>query len=419
MKNGKLGPFMLSGLMVGPVLGSGIFILPPLVQQAAGEWAVPAWLVTVFLNAVFAFVFGFLSIQFPGNGGVADAIAHVFGARAKRLASYYLISAVIFGPAAVLLTIAQYLPLPWLDTVPGGRMGVALCLVPFGFILLLQRIRAIGTIALVVSSVSAVLLFAGSVLVVLTYGEGMPLVPRPASFDAGVFGHSLLMLFWIIVGWEVVGNYSGDVDGPKRTIPRAVMGSVAAVTAVELCVAFAMQAQAVPQQAGYGVARMLYPMFGPYGGLVCSLLVTALCVTTYLMFVGGVARLMASLADDGALPAAFGKTRGGVPVVSVAALCLMQAGSLVACLSGLARLESLVAIASGFFLANALIGIGTGIVMLSRMWKRVCAALLAVVLLVVFGQSEWFVLFAVGVLAIWCLKPVSRVVSGEESVTGR
>lgn len=409
MKSGKLGPFMLSGLMVGPVLGSGIFILPPLVHEAAGEWAIPAWLITVALNAVFAFVFGFLAIQFPGNGGVADAIGHVFGPRAKRLASYYLISAVIFGPAAVLLTIARYLPLPWLDTLPGGRMGVALCLVPLGFLFLLQHIRSIGTVALAISSISAVLLFVGGVLVMAFHGSGQGLLLEPESFNADVFGHALLMLFWIIVGWEVVGNYSGEVDDPQRTIPAAVWGSVIAVTAVELCVAFAIQTADVPAQAGYGVAKLLYPLFGASAGVVCSVLVTALCVTTYLMFVGGVARLMAALAAEGALPAVFAKTRNGVPVVSIGVLCLMQAGSLAACIADMAKLESLVAIASGFFLANAIIGIGTGIVMLPHLWKRVCAALLGAVLLVVLSQSQWFVLAACIILALWCFNPAERL----------
>lgn len=404
MKSGKLGPYLLSGLMVGPVLGSGIFILPPLVHEAAGEWAFPAWCITVVLNAIFAFVFGFLSIQFPGDGGVADAIAHVFGPRLKRLASYYLISAVIFGPAAVLLTIARYIPLPWLDTVEGGRMLAALCLVPVGYALLLQRIRAIGTMALVLSSVSAVLLLTGGIWVIARYSTDLSVLPGVQDFDAGVFGHVLLMLFWIIVGWEVVGNYSGEVAEPQKNIPRAVCGSVAAVTFVELCVAFAMQRADVPAQAGYGMAKLLYPMFGNAGAVVCSLLVTALCVTTYLMFVGGVARLMASLAQEGAFPALVGRrNRDGVPVIALTLLCLMQGLSLGACLFGLARLETLVAIASGFFLANALIGISAAMMLLKMQWQKWCAALLAVVLCIVLTQSAWFVLVAIAGLGVWCL----------------
>lgn len=452
MRGKKLGPFLLSGLMVGPVLGSGIFILPPLVYGEAGEWALPAWMITVCLNAVFAFVFGFLSIRFPGSGGVSDAIAHAFGSRAGVLASLYLISAVIFGPAAVLLTIAQYLPLPPVLTEgaaqlaagsfagqaeQGQRMLLAMALVVPGYLLLLQRIRSVGAVALVLSSVSAVLLFAGGVLVLAQYDGGKPLLPAAGSFEPGVFGHALLMLFWIIVGWEVVGNYSGDVESPGRTIPRAVLGSVAAVTLVEICVALAVQREALPVAAGYGVARLLYPLFGDAGQMVCALLVTALCTTTYLMFVGGVARLVSSLAASLAsaihITPAFGEPsamrrsgedgRGAVavflpllrmlerrngadvPAGAVTLLCSAQVVTLIACMAGLARLETLVSVASGFFLANALMGIAAAIVMLRVPWQRAIAGGLAAVLLVVLWQAAWFVLAVVAVLAVLCLVP--------------
>lgn len=406
----------MCGLMIGPILGSGIFILPPLVHAAVGVWALPAWGITVVLNAIFAFVFGFLSVQFPGDGGAADAIAHVLGARAKRLASYYLISAVVFGPAAVLLTIARYLPIDVLDTLPGGRMTVALMLVPVGYALLMLRIRAIGTLALVLSSISTVLLLGGSILVLGYYSNGSTLQPELGAFDSGTFGHALLMLFWIIVGWEVVGNYSGEVEAPQRTIPRAVMGSVVAVTLVELCVAVAMYRADVPETAGYGMARLMYPVFGTGAAFVCSLLVTALCITTYLMFVGGVARLMASLGEGGGLPRFTARRNSnGVPVASLTILCCMQAASLGACLAGIAQLETLVAIASGFFLANALIGIGAAVIILPGLVKKLFALLLAAVLMIVLVQSAWFVLLAISVMAAACLSMNRRALKPQSA----
>ncbi|HHD57345.1 MAG TPA: amino acid permease, partial [Desulfobulbaceae bacterium] len=108
-QNKKLGPFLLSGLMIGPILGSGIIILPPLVYQVAGNQALAAWMLIVGLSFFFAVIFGRLSILFPGDAGVARAIEEAFGSRVKKLTSLYLIGAVLFGPVAVLLTAAKYL----------------------------------------------------------------------------------------------------------------------------------------------------------------------------------------------------------------------------------------------------------------------------------------------------------------------
>ncbi|NHZ48400.1 amino acid permease, partial [Desulfovibrio sp. XJ01] len=117
MRSAQLGPWLLAGLIVGPVLGSGIIILPPVVLGVAGAWALPAWLVMIAVGVVFALVFGELSVLFPGDGGVSVAVGHAFGPQGRRLASLYLVVAVLFGPVAVLLTGVRYLPLGGLPPV--------------------------------------------------------------------------------------------------------------------------------------------------------------------------------------------------------------------------------------------------------------------------------------------------------------
>ncbi|SMF23692.1 amino acid permease [Desulfovibrio gilichinskyi] len=110
MQAGKLGPALFCGLIIGPILGSGIFILPPLVIEKAGQWAFPAWLAIILINAAFAYVLSWLSVMHPGESGVTKAVEKAFGARIKMLTSFYLIASVCIGPAAVLLTLGEYLP---------------------------------------------------------------------------------------------------------------------------------------------------------------------------------------------------------------------------------------------------------------------------------------------------------------------
>ncbi len=60
------------------------------------------------LGAVFAYVFTELSIMSPGNEGVSIAIGKGLGPIFKEMASNFLISAVCFGPIAVLMIAAEY-----------------------------------------------------------------------------------------------------------------------------------------------------------------------------------------------------------------------------------------------------------------------------------------------------------------------
>ena len=85
----KIGWLLLSGLIIGPIMGTGIILLPPLVYQVAGVWALPAWVVMVCVSFFFAFIFSSLTILSPGDAGVANAIEKAFGKQVKLLASFY------------------------------------------------------------------------------------------------------------------------------------------------------------------------------------------------------------------------------------------------------------------------------------------------------------------------------------------
>ncbi|WP_353116721.1 APC family permease [Nitratidesulfovibrio sp.] len=432
MRSAQLGPWLLAGLIVGPVLGSGIIILPPVVLGVAGPWALPAWLVMIAVGVVFGLVFGELSVLFPGDGGVSVAVGHAFGPEGRRLASLYLVVAVLFGPVAVLLTGVRYLPL---GGMPPVGVAYGLLLVCAG--LMLRQVASLGRVALVLSSVSAGLLFAGGVATLgdaagtLWKGTGGGMVGGMAAFalpapDWSMLGHALLLLFWIVVGWEVVGNYSAEVRNPRRTIRKAVIRALAAVTAVDVAVAGGMQWLAVRNAApalgsapgvigapgavdaagGFtvpqdGVAALLTPLFGAWGGPVLGALALALCATTYLMFVGGVARLAASLAADGILPRVVGlRAATGAPAGGIGMLCGAHMVVLAAVGRDVIDVTGLVALADGFLLANALCGVLTAVRLL-RGPLRWGAAGLALVLGAVLAHAAWWVLGVVAGLAVW------------------
>ncbi|KYC67932.1 hypothetical protein B4092_3471 [Bacillus licheniformis] len=109
MREKKLGPLLLSGLMTGPILGSGIILLPPMIHQTAGDYAIFAWLLMLGIGFLFAWVFARLSVEYPNDAGIAYAAEKAFGSRVKKLAVFYFIMAASFGPAAVLMTAGEYI----------------------------------------------------------------------------------------------------------------------------------------------------------------------------------------------------------------------------------------------------------------------------------------------------------------------
>jgi len=398
MSQRKIGTVSLCCMMIGGVLGSGIIILPPLAIESAGGWAVPAWGLTAAFGIAFAYVFAHIGTIFPGEGGAASAVERAFGPGAKRLAAYALAGAALFGPAAVMLTVVDYLPAGLVPDNPSAR-GLAAGLVQVTCAgLLLSGLKNMSRVTLVLATSATGLLLAGAGVALIS-GVRVPAEMPP--FDGGAMGYTLLLLFWAVVGWEVVGNYGAEVTDPRRTVPRAAVLAAIIVGLVSLAVAAGLQYGTFPDSAGHGVAALLYPLFGDAAAWVMAGLVVALCVTTYLMFVGGVSRMVAHLAGTGGMPKPFDRRNAhGVPwlvVVCYTAVHLCQIG-----LTSIDVLDikAILAIADGFFLANALLGTLAAVRLFSAPVPRLVAIGLSVGIFLVFMQSHWQVLAAIGCMAL-------------------
>ncbi|WP_338668978.1 APC family permease [Pseudodesulfovibrio methanolicus] len=403
MSQRKIGTVPLSCLMTGAVLGSGIIILPPLAIEVAGPWALPAWGATMLFGAAFAYIFARVGTLFPGEGGAADAVARAFGPWARDLGAYALAGAALFGPAAVMLTVADYLPPGLLPDTPAAH-GAAAAAVQVGSALLLAGgLRTMSRVTTVLAVSATILLLAGAAVTLALHrsSEAAAALLAPPPLSVPTLGYTLLLLFFAVVGWEVVGNYGAEVRDPRRTMVRAALLAGAVVGLVSLAVAAGLQLGAFPQGAGHGVAGLLHPLFGPAAPWIMAALVAALCVTTYLMFVGAVVRLVAHLARQGGLPAWVGRRNGrGVPVAILAVYTLVHLGQLALVSLGVLDMAGILAIADGFFLVNALLGALAAARLLAAPLPRVVSLVLALCLFAVLLTSRWPVLAAIAIMAL-------------------
>lgn len=409
--NKKIGPLLLSGLMIGPILGSGIILLPPMAYEKLGNASLWAWIIIMALGAIFAMIFSKLTILHPGDGGMTIAIEKAMGHKLKLYASLLMISAVSFGPSAVMLTAAEYLAkLKVLESVPEAVL--ALLLVGLCLILLLKDIKFISTLSFALSTaISAVL--AVSSVVVLT---GASINIRPISqVNTTSLGQVVLLLFWAIIGWEIIGNYSEQVRDLKRTVPRATLLSLVIITGTYLIISLAVQS--LPRTGDLSLIHVLQPTFGSLSVGILALLVTGLCVCTYLLIVGALGRLVHSLAVESHFPAVLSKVNhSGVPVAAISYFICAHAFVLTASLTGILDIEGIVSIANGFFLANALIGLIAAIKIIRSPLYRAGAIILSVSLLFILSFSSakiYIALATVYLLAHYLDKRHEKRVTGK------
>ena len=391
----RLNTWTLGGLIVGPVLGSGIILLPPLAYDRLGDQSVWAWLIILALGVGFAAVFIAMTLRTHSDSGIASLVARERGATWGALASNFLTGAVVFGAVPVLLTAAQLWPAPWSLGLPTVILAAIFLVITVG--LLLAGLTTISGLTLTLSLVTAALLLVGSSVALLTAPKIV--LPLP-EFSLPNLGQTLLLLFWAIVGWEVVANYSKEVRDPGRTIPRAAAVSLVLVTLVYLAVSVTLQTLAPTATRPVTMALVLTPLLGALAGPVTGVLATGLCLCTILMFTGAVTRMTFQRARGGELPGWLGRGNPAhAPVVPI--LVLGGTSTAFLCLVGLkwVDLSFLVSLANLFFLGNALLGLSAAWSILNRGAWRPLVVLLAILLAVLISQGNPVGWIAVAVVA--------------------
>ena len=385
--NKKLNTFTLSGLIIGPILGSGVILLPSMLYNKIGNYSLIIWAMILSLGFIFALIFGKLAILFPGDGGVSLATKEALGKKYQLLTSFYLICAVFFGPVAVLLIAGQFIK-PYFPDISVVNLGFFIYIITYS--LLLFKIDFIGKLMLIVSSTITIIFLISSINILLQTNSFSLVIP---SLELSQIGYSFLLAFWAIVGWEVIGNYSNEVKETK-TLTNAVIFSAIVVSLVYILICLAILFGDFEKKAleSFKLIWLIEPIFKSYSNLILSSISLILCIGTLILFVGGVARLISSLKLTNYTSKHL---NNNTPIGALNLLSMIYIITLILVYFEVLTLDNLVAFADGFFIANAIIGLITAIVIFENGSLRYCSILLALIFFAILLFSNIFILLLI------------------------
>lgn len=334
-------------------------------------------------------------IQFPGEEGLGNAMEKAFGARIKNLSSVFLMIAALMGPVAVMMTAAEYIQ-TWLFPGKIKVEWIAFILLIMNGLILLFRLNFLGKLSFIISTFAVLILVSGSVFSLINHPSDTWDFP---VFHFSSFGYSLLLLFWTIVGWEIVGNYSSEVKNPKTTIRRAIFFSATVILVVNLVLSAAVQWTTYTGTFTIRLTGIMYPLFGQLSIGLLAIVATGLCITTHLMVVGGVARLIASLSKPiSSLHFLTKKFSNGAPYKAIGLLVFIHLLFAFLVLLKLVTVEQLVSLANAFFIANALIGLCAAIKLLKKPLLKGMAIMLSILFAILLLRSSIIALVIILVL---------------------
>ena len=400
--NKKLNTLTLSGLIIGPILGSGVILLPAMLYNMIGNYSLIIWATILSLGFIFALIFGKLAILYPGDGGVSLATKEALGKKYQLLTSFYLICAVFFGPVAVLLIAGQFIK-PYFPDTSVVVLGFYIYIITY--ILLLLKIDFIGKLMLIVSSAITLIFLISSINILLQTSSFEFFIP---SIEASQVGYSFLLAFWAIVGWEVIGNYSNEVKETK-TLTNAVIFSAITVSLVYIliCLAIVFGDFENKSTEKFKLLWLIEPIFKSYSNMILSSVSIVLCIGTLILFVGGVARLISSLKLT---PYTSKHLSNKTPIGALNLLSLIYIITLILVYFKILTLDNLVAFADGFFIANAIIGLITAIVLFEKGFLKNCSIFLTLIFFIILLFSNIFILITIISLFIFTYLKKSQYV---------
>jgi APA family basic amino acid/polyamine antiporter len=236
----RLGLLSTVGVLIGIVIGSGIFRVPAIVAAEVGSAgaAMLIWVVGGLFTLSGALTLAELAGRYPQPGGAYVFIREAYGPLVAFLFAW--VKLLMAGPsavAAVALIFAAYAGafVPLTDVqqriVAGGLL----------LVLALLNLRSVAWSAMVQNLSTATKLLALTMLAVLllSFGGGSGALAEPVGWAPsswGGFGVALITVLWTYTGWVDVTYLAGEVTDPVRTFPRAMAGGLITVILVYLLI---------------------------------------------------------------------------------------------------------------------------------------------------------------------------------------
>jgi len=229
----QLGFWMTSSVVVGTMIGSGIFMLPASLAPL-GPNAVAGWVVSGLGAVALAYSIGRLARA--GGNGIQSYIERAFGPLVAFLATFAFWISTWTALAAVAVAGAAAVG----RIVPALSSHIAVALTAIAMLLFFQATNALGarsTGRLAVAAAVLKILPLLAVLLVFAQVElsgatHAALAPMPLTLD-NVAAASALTLF-ALLGFENAAAPVDKVRSPQRTIPRALVGGTVFVALLYL-----------------------------------------------------------------------------------------------------------------------------------------------------------------------------------------
>jgi APA family basic amino acid/polyamine antiporter len=286
-----LGLHEAVAIIVGIVIGAGIFKAPALVAGMAGSpsWMFSAWALGGLVSLIGALCYAELATAYPHAGGDYHFLHRAYGRHVSFLFGWARFSVITTGSIALLAFVfGDYVS----EVLPLGQRGSALYAAAVITVLTWVNLRGIKTSAaaqtgFTIVEVAGLLLIVVAGLFLLGNGRSASAIASPAAPAAApsLAGFGLAMVFVLLTygGWNDAAYISAELKDERRNMVRALVLSIAIISALYLLVTWAywhglgLEGMAKSEAIA---ADLLRVAFGDAAGTLIAIMVAIATITS-------------------------------------------------------------------------------------------------------------------------------------------
>lgn len=272
----NIGFFVATSIVIGTVIGSGIFMKPGVVLSLSGNStnALLAWVIGGIITLASGLTIAEVSVRIPKTGGLYAYLEDVYGKLWGFLCGW--VQTLVYGPAVM------------------GALGLYFGTLLAGFFdFSSDSIKVIGILTVLFLGAMNILgtRYGGIIQNISTIGKLIPIIgiaffgmmkgDMPIlNIDSGTtqalsMSGAILATLWAYDGWMNVGFMAGEMKNPAKTLPRSIITGILVVIIAYLSVNIAMlkvlpadQIVELGPNAANVAAALL---FGDFGGKLITI----------------------------------------------------------------------------------------------------------------------------------------------------
>ncbi len=226
-------------IVIGTVIGSGIFLVPGVVlKQSGGSMGVAllVWLAAGVLSLLGALTYGEMGASKPDAGGLYVYLRDALGPLPAFLYGWTMFFVIAAGSCATLaVAFTNYLgQFVTLSPIAGKLVSVVMILVVM--IINVRGTRQGANVQGVATGIKVGAILIMSVLLIAV-GHGFSQTPSiwPAAWNGSLFagvGVAMIGVLWAYEGWQYVTFSAGETKDPQRVFPLGIAVGTAAIIGI-------------------------------------------------------------------------------------------------------------------------------------------------------------------------------------------